>query len=115
MKLAVSGSRTILVSQALLDFLNEWQPETVITGGAVGVDVLAEKWATENSKKLLIKKPEYSKYGKTAPMVRNSAIVKECDALIAVWDGKSKGTQATIKMAKRAGKLLKVILELENC
>jgi hypothetical protein len=109
MKLGVTGSRSILESAAFIDYLNQLQPEVIISGGAVGVDTIAERWAKENQITLIIKRPEYALYGRMAPMIRNMEIVKACDALVAVWDRKSKGTGATIKMAERSGKLLKII------
>ena len=38
----------------------------IISGGAKGIDTLAEKYADENNIPKLIIKPEYAKYGKSA-------------------------------------------------
>ena len=103
MKLAVTGSRCITQSLALIEKLNELQPDEIITGGAAGADRIAQDWAIANGKKLTILKPDYACFGKTASMVRNAEIVRLADKVIAVWDGKSKGTEATAKMAKRGG------------
>ncbi|MEG1778773.1 MAG: hypothetical protein RR263_01630, partial [Oscillospiraceae bacterium] len=40
--------------------------------------------------------PDYSIYGKNAPLIRNKLIADYCDYLIAFWDFKSTGTAHTI-------------------
>jgi len=113
-KIAITGSRNIKKSQKLLDLLNDLQPDEIISGGAIGADKIAEDWAKMNGKKITIIRPDYEKYeSKIAPIIRNKEIVEKADHVIAIWDGKSKGTAATIKMAKNASKLLKVIFEID--
>lgn len=36
-------------------------------------------------------------------------MVKECDVVIAVWNGKPSGTGNTVKMAKNAGKKVRTV------
>ena len=104
--IGITGSRRITECEQLAALLDELQPDEVITGGAEGVDELAAEWAKQNGKKLTVLRPDYAAHGKAAPMVRNAQIVNAADAVIAVWDGQSKGTEATMKMAQKAGKLL---------
>jgi len=40
---------------------------------------------------------------------RNKKLIAEASEVIAIWDGKSKGTEREIKMAKKAGKAIKLI------
>jgi hypothetical protein len=78
---------------------------TVVSGGAKGIDTLAEKWAKENNIPVIIHKPDYSKYpGYYAPIVRNEFIVDDAELIIAFWDGKSKGTKNTIDITRRREK-----------
>ena len=42
-------------------------------------------------------------FGKAAGYIRNEEMAQIGDALIAVWDGKSKGTRNMISIAKRHG------------
>ena len=42
-------------------------------------------------------------------MLRNSEIVKQCHALLAIWDEKSKGTGDSIKKAMAAGKCVTLL------
>ena len=101
MKLLIAGSRSIT------DFdLKEYIPkntELIISGGARGVDTLAEKYADEHKISKLILHPNYSKYGKGAPIVRNKQMVDIADRVIIIWDGKSRGTAQTIEYAKKVG------------
>ena len=107
MKIAIIGSRNLKVDIA------EYIPENInvlVTGGATGIDQLAEKYADENDIPKLILKPTYDKYGKAAPLERNKAIVEICDAVVAIWDGKSKGTKFTIDYAKKIGKAIEIYI-----
>lgn len=58
--------------------------------------------------------PEYDKYGRGAPLVRNKLIVEECDCLIAFWDDTSRGTKYTIDYAHQLGKPIKIVDFLTN-
>lgn len=40
---------------------------------------------------------------------RNKYMVKECDVVIAVWNGRPSGTGNTVKMAKNAGKKVRIV------
>jgi hypothetical protein len=52
---------------------------------------------------------EWNKFGKSAGYRRNVTIVEHSDIIVAFWDGKSKGTQHTINIAKEKGKGLIII------
>ncbi len=108
MKVAVAGSRDIVI-----DNLNEYLPpdvDEIITGGAKGVDDCARKCAAELGIKYKEFLPEYNKYGRAAPIIRNKLIVEYADTVIAFWNGKSKGTMSTIEIAKKLGKPISVYI-----
>lgn len=75
-----------------------------MTGGAVGIDTCAAEYAKKKGIKLTQFLPQYSIFGRAAPIVRNKKIVDYSDKIIAFWDGKSKGTLSVIKYAKKIGK-----------
>ena len=106
MRLAVVGSRTInkIDFESYINFI----PSLIVSGGANGVDTISEKWANSKGIKTLIFKPEYKRYKKAAPLVRNKQIVESCDVLFAFWDGKSKGTMNAVHYAKELGKDVKI-------
>jgi hypothetical protein len=74
--------------------------DTVISGTSYGVDVLGEEWARRN--KIPVKKypADWKLYGKAAGPIRNAVMAKSADALIAVWDGESRGTRNVIQEAR---------------
>lgn len=106
MKIAVVGSRSIKnadISQYIPKEATE-----IITGGAVGIDKLAEREARLRGIPLTVFKPDYETHGKSAPLVRNKLIAENCDMLIAFWDGSSRGTVFTWRYADKLGKPVKI-------
>lgn len=107
MRVAIIGSRNLSVS--IGDYIPENMTE-LVSGGAEGIDRLAEAYADERSIPKIIYKPEYLIYGKRAPLERNKAIVKAADLIIAIWDGRSHGTKFTIDYARKVGKNVSVYI-----
>ena len=107
MKLLIVGSRGIT------DFdLEGYVPkdvEWIISGGADGVDTLAEQYADKHRISKLILRPEYARYGRGAPLKRNEEMVRLCDRALVIWDGHSKGTEHTVKYLQKMGKPVEVI------
>lgn len=99
MKVAIVGSRSIEYVE--IDRYIPPDADLIISGGAVGVDTLAEKYADRKGIKKLIIYPDYSRYGKSAPLIRDRLMVDNADLVIAIWDGVSHGTEYTISYAKR--------------
>lgn len=107
MKLLIVGSRSIQ-NFDLAPFVSK-DVDTIISGGANGVDTLAEEYADKNRLTKLIMRPAYARYGKGAPLKRNEEMVKLADAVLVIWDGKSRGTKYTAEFAKKEGKPVTVI------
>jgi len=107
MKIAVVGSRNITVSD-----IGKYIPECdeIISGGAKGVDSSVAEYAKACGIKLTLFLPEYRRYGRAAPILRNKRIVDAADRVIAFWDGSSRGTLSVIKYAEKAGKECRVII-----
>lgn len=85
---------------------------TIVTGGANGVDSIAEYYAKMSDINVEVHYPIYSRYGKRAPLIRNNEIIKNCDGVLAIWDRESNGTAYTIRKAKKENKPVMVV-ELE--
>ncbi len=110
MKLLIVGSRGIQEYD-----IEKYVPKgstMIITGGASGIDTLAEKYADKKRLSNLILRPQYDLYGRGAPLKRNEKMVELCDMALIIWDGCSKGTEYTINYANKIGK--KVILITEK-
>lgn len=82
---------------------------TVVSGGAIGVDRIAETMAITAGKRVHTIRPEWQKYGKRAGFIRNASIVDIADEVYAFWDGKSRGTANTIDIARKARKPVHVV------
>lgn len=80
-----------------------WNITEVVSGGAKGVDTCGEEWARENDIPWRVFPAEWDRFGKGAGYIRNSEMADYADALIAIWDGKSRGTKNMIESAKRKG------------
>jgi len=107
MKLLVVGSRSI--NEFDLSAYIPSDVELIISGGAAGVDSIAEKYADDHRISKLILRPKYNLYGRAAPIKRNEIMVDIADAVLVIWDGISKGTQHTVNYAKKKNKKLTVI------
>ena len=105
--IAIVGSRTIsdykIVKTVLDKIFNPQNIKQIVSGGAIGVDSLARRYANQNELNLIEFLPEWQKYGKSAGFRRNDDIVYNADCLIAFWDGKSKGTLNSVSTAMKRG------------
>lgn len=114
MKTIIAGSRGITDYNLLLRAMEriDWQPSEIVSGAANGVDKLGERWAEENGVELTKFPAEWDLYGKAAGHIRNAQMAKYADAVIVLWDGKSRGASNMITEGKKLG--LNVVVFLEN-
>lgn len=109
MNIAVIGSRTYRNLEQVRGFIRGLSiHDTVISGGAKGVDRTAEDEARRLGMKVISIIPEWDKYGKRAGLIRNNYIIEKADFVAAFWDGISKGTKYTIDTAKKKNVKIKV-------
>lgn len=111
MKLLIVGSRSIKEYDLAKHIPNE--TTMIITGGADGIDTVAEKYADKKRLSKLILRPQYELYGKGAPLKRNEIMVELCDMALIVWDGCSRGTKHTLSYAEKIGKKV-ILIEPKN-
>lgn len=118
MKTIVAGSRSIKKYEVVEKLINESLKNglvitELVSGGAKGVDTLGETWALKNGVSIQRFLAEWEKYGISAGHIRNRKMGDYADAVIGIWDGKSRGTKGMIDYARQKG--LKVFLyELQN-
>lgn len=112
MKVIIAGSRNFEDYDTLkrvCDFMLSRQDEVeIVSGAARGADMLGEIYANEKGFSLKQFPADWSQYGKRAGYLRNEEMANYADALIAFWDGESKGTQHMIDLAKKRGLKVKV-------
>jgi hypothetical protein len=122
MKLIIAGGRYYddydYLVKAVDDYLGKRDDVEIVSGGQVtrdetgklyGADYLGECYAKQKGFKIKKFPAEWNKYGKQAGPMRNLQMADYADALIAFWDGKSKGTKNMIDFAR--AKSLEVKIE----
>lgn len=111
MKVIIAGGREItdydLVLKAVLNA--GFDITAVVSGGARGVDAMGERFAEEAGIQLFKFPADWDKHGRAAGPIRNQVMGDFADALIAIWDGQSRGTKHMIDYATKKG--LKVYVE----
>ncbi len=112
--IAVVGGRNFkdyaLMKKVLTDFIgDDKMVGNIVSGGATGADTLAEKFAAEMNYEMLVFRPDRAKYGRAAPLMRNTQIIENADVVFAFWDGISRGTMDSINKAKKLQRELHVV------
>lgn len=92
--------------------LQNKQDVIIVSGTANGADKLGEKFANFMGYEIKQFPANWDEFGKRAGYLRNKEMAEYADALIAFWDGKSKGTKHMIDLAKE--KNLKVVVYYYN-
>ena len=80
----------------------------LVSGTARGADRLAEQWASQKGLGISRYPADWNTHGKSAGYKRNVEMADNADALVAFWDGKSKGTQHMINIASKKNLLVQV-------
>jgi hypothetical protein len=125
MKVAIVGDRNVsdysIVKKAVEQ--SGFDVTEVVSGGAKGVDSLAERWARDHNIPCKVFKADWDnlrapgavikvnkwrkKYNANAGFQRNQDIVDYAEAVIAIQpNGPTSGTQDTVRRTKKAKKLL---------
>jgi hypothetical protein len=81
----------------------------VVSGGAYGVDTMAEDAARARGLKTHIIRADWRKMGVRAGLIRNSKIVFKADKVVAFWNQESRGTKDTIEKARANNKEVEII------
>jgi len=104
-KVIIAGSRNFMDYKTLCnvcDYMLQNQNEIeIVSGTAKGADELGERYAKDKGYGVKQFPADWDKYGKSAGYKRNEEMAKYADALIAFWDGHSKGTGHMIDLAKK--------------
>ncbi len=110
MRVIIAGSRTGVTLDDVYEAVDRanFPISTVISGTANGADKFGEIWAFENGIPVMRVPADWDKFGRQAGIRRNCEMVLAADALVAVWDGESRGTAHIIEFAKSRG--LKVFI-----
>ena len=102
MKLAIVGSRNfhnyLLVENCIDNYIKTTNisPSLIISGGASGVDALAEQYAKNKNIEIQVFPADWKTHGKKAGPMRNSLIVEAATHIITFPSKDSVGTYDTI-------------------
>ena len=115
-RVIIAGSRSFndyeLLREQCLSILQEKMRThrvIIVSGHARGADSLGERVANEFRLPFELHPAKWRLLGKAAGMVRNAEMAKCSDALIAFWDGESRGTRHMINFARKRGLEVSVI------
>lgn len=115
-RIAFVGSRNFIdlsfVRWCVISIYRKYGRFVLVSGGAKGPDTAAENQAKVLGLKRIIYYADWNRFGPSAGPIRNEEIVQNSDFIIAFWDGKSSGTQSTLKFAKQYNKPIKLFEEL---
>jgi len=101
MKTIIAGSRNFNDYELLYQICEDEKITEVVSGTARGADLLGERYAKENEIPIKRFPANWNEYGKSAGYKRNAEMAKYAEALIAFWDGESKGTKHMVDLAKQ--------------
>ena len=107
MKVAIVGSRGLRMP--IPEDVIPKNTTQIVSGAANGIDRMARAFALAHHIQILEVLPDYARYGRRAPLMRNNRIVDYADYVIAIWDGSSPGTKYVIDRCRACGKPLRVI------
>ncbi len=80
----------------------------IVSGTAKGADKFGESYARIRGYECRQYPANWDLYGKRAGYMRNVLMAQNADALIAIWDGESRGTQHMINIASDNGLAVRV-------
>lgn len=98
MKVIIAGSRSGFVARNVFEAIEEskFVITEIVSGTARGVDRDGEYYGKCNNIPIKRFPADWDQYGKAAGYIRNKQMAEYADALIAVWDGESRGTKNMI-------------------
>ncbi len=105
MKVAIIGSRKVKSSKVVISKILEELPgdcSEIVSGGADGVDQIAEQFAKDNGFK-------FTEISSDDPLEKSQKLADYADYLIAFWDCTSKGTAVIISTFTKVSKHVKII------
>lgn len=110
----IAGTRTFDNYDVLREhcdvFFSRKKPTAIICGEARGADTLGKRYAEEHGIPVMSFPADWDRYGKSAGYRRNKEMSEHADALVAFWDGESRGTKNMIDLAHEAGLPVRVVI-----
>ena len=112
-KVIIAGGRGFDDYDKLADrmdfYLQNRSAVEIVSGTARGADKLGEEYAAERQLPVARFPAEWNKYGRSAGYKRNTVMADYADALVAFWDGISRGTKHMIDIAKEKDLQVRIV------
>lgn len=115
-RVIIAGSRNFHDDQLMWAMMDKFLSEKkltheiiVLSGCASGADSLGEYYATSRHYKIKRYPAKWDKLGRFAGVMRNREMAENADALVAFWDGESRGTEHMINIAHEKGLHVRVV------
>lgn len=105
MRVIIAGPRDVYAVELVFAAVaaSGFAVSEVVSGCARGVDGLGEVWAVWHGVPVQRVPADWKRHGKAAGPLRNRLMAWYAHALVALWDGQSRGTGSMISQAKRRG------------
>lgn len=112
MKIIIAGCRDfnnyVLLKSKLDFYFKNVEVTEIVSGACSGADKLGERYALEHN--ITVRRfPADWSLGRKAGPLRNEEMAKYADALVAFWDGESRGTKDMINRAKLYGLKVRIV------
>lgn len=103
MRVIIAGTRSMANGDYVDRAMRECgiTPTCVVSGGCRGIDASGEVWAGKHGVPVFRYPADWQRHGRAAGPIRNADMANNADALVCVWDGKSRGTKNMIDTAIR--------------
>jgi hypothetical protein len=111
-KVIIAGGRDFSDYQLLVEKCDKYLANKtnieIVSGTAKGADSLGARYAKDKGYSVKTFPADWAAFGKRAGYLRNEQMANYANALIAFWDGESRGTKHMIDIATEKGLLVKV-------
>jgi hypothetical protein len=110
MKVIVAGSHGITDSNLVAGAIQAsgFAITEIVSGGAKGVDRLGENYAAQHGIPVRKFITDW-RLGRGAGIKNNADMADYADALVAIWDGRSRGTKNVIELMRKMNKPVHVV------
>lgn len=104
MKVLITGDKIIVKYDIIKDIIDNSKINIseLVSDGIKGICTLAENYAVQKNINIKRMKPNYS-HGISCIEINRMKMLDYSDAIIAIWDGESKGTKDMIEYATKKG------------
>ncbi len=113
-RVIIAGGRDFTNDKLLFEkmdfYLKDIHDEiAIVCGMARGADMLGFQYATQRGYEIHQYPADWDSYGKSAGFKRNCQMAENADALVAFWNGQSKGTRHMIEYANKCGLKVRIV------